>query len=125
MDGIVSSQAIKLVFEDTAVPPIKDELEANGGTRTGSLCADCNGPLYDINNEVVCGSCSMVIDNERDTQSFVEADLWEQFNRHRPTYYNSPRKRCVGGFPQAHDWVASEDIQHPVRELSPGEFYDG
>ena len=27
MDGIVSSQAIELVFEDTAVPPIKDELE--------------------------------------------------------------------------------------------------
>jgi hypothetical protein len=114
--------AIDFIFGDGTLPSIGSEIQSHGGTVTQGECAECDGTLYEYEHEVVCGNCSIVVGADTNTQSTTR---WAEFNNDRPTYYNSNKPRCVGGFPDTYDWVKREDIDHPVRQLDPNKFYSG
>lgn len=120
-DDVSYSEAIECVLDDERLPYIGQDLRDTGGERSGGTCSECNGVLYDHENEVVCSGCSLVVSAE--TKEKNDVDLWQQFNNNRPEYFNSRKPRCVGGFPRAHDWVESDDIDGPVSELNAEDFY--
>jgi len=122
-EDVEYATAIGFVFDDTSLPSIGDELRSqHGATVAPGTCAECNGTLYECEYEVVCGNCSVVVGSDTETES---TSRWAQFENDRPHYHNSKRARCVGGFPDTYDWVKSEDIDHPVRQLDPNKFYNG
>jgi len=121
-EDIDYAEAIDLVFGDGTLPSIGDELRSMGATVSQGSCSECDGTLYDHEHEVICGNCSLVIG--ADTSSTTNRTTrWEYFRSNRPTYRNSNRTRCVGGFPHPYDWVDRDDIDQPVKKLDPSNFY--
>lgn len=115
------AEAIDFVFGDDTPPSIGDELRSMGATVADGNCSECDGTLFDYENEVICSNCSLVIGADTSTSSSKTS--WDYFNENRPRYYNSNRPRCIGGFPNTYDWVKREDIDHPVKEIEPTSFY--
>lgn len=118
-DGV--ADAIDYVLGDDSLPSIHDDLMRGGATVAVGSCSECDGTIYDNDDEVVCGNCSLVIGS--DTARGSGPSPWEHFQENRPTYYNSNKQRCPGGFPDAYDWVEREDIDRPVKKIDPETFY--
>jgi len=116
----VAPDAIEYVCDTRPLPMIESELQDKGATKADDPCIECGATTYELDNEIVCGTCSLVIDGSDETAS---TSKWEQFWSHRATYRNSKRIRCVGGFPHVHDWVTSDEIEGTVGEIEPERFY--
>lgn len=119
-DNVVYGAAIRHVLGDGTPPNIHSDLRDGGTTVAQGSCSNCGGTLFDHNHEVICGNCSAVIGAETREQTPTR---WEQFHANRPRYYHSHNKRCLGGFPDSYDWVERDDIDHPVTEIEPENFY--
>lgn len=116
----IEPATIEYVCDSNPLPMIKHELQAKGATEADDPCIECGATTYELDNEIICGNCSVVVDGTDTTESH---STWEQFWAHRSTYRNSGRIRCVGGFPHVHDWVTSDEIEGTVGDISPEQFY--
>lgn len=119
-DDTSVGDAIMYVFEEEQLPRIERELLNSGGMRTDNKCPECSGTLCDIDNMLVCGNCSAVVDG---SQGQSKKTKWDRFRENRDTYYNSNVVRCLGGFPSVYEWVESDDIDGTVDEVEPLSFY--
>lgn len=100
--------------------PVPNELGSRPDTtEADGECPECEGTLWDLDNETVCGDCSIVLGSS----SHSSQSDWEYFFENRPEHWNSERPRCVGGFPWAYDWVRSSDIDGAVSDVDPAQFY--
>lgn len=120
VDELSCTDAIEYVFGDDSLPSIRTDLRNMGGTVADGSCPDCDGVLYELEYEVVCSSCSIVIGSDTREEKQTR---WDAFRADRPDYYHSSKKRCIGGFPNTYDWVEREDIDNPVKQLDPASFY--
>jgi hypothetical protein len=115
------ADAIEFVFGDDSLPTIHDELQSMGGTVAEDTCNECNGTLYELEYEVVCGRCSMVLGSG--SHSTSDKTQWDYFHENRSTYHNSNKHRCVGGFPHVYEWTERDEVDQPIKKLHPDEFY--
>lgn len=92
-----------------------DGSNAGAGNDLGSLpnttvsdreCPDCDGTVWDHEDEDVCGNCSIIVGSKRREYT----DVWEHFFENRSDHWNSDKPRCVGGFPWAYDWIDDDDV---------------
>lgn len=82
-------------------------------------CPECDGTVWDLGDEQVCGKCSTVANSTRTERR----SIWSYFFENRSEYDNSGNTRCVGGFPWVYEWVESEDIEGPVADVDATKFY--
>lgn len=89
-------------------------------TAADGECPECEGTIWDLGGELVCGECSIVLGSDREGDGLTE---WDHFFEDRPEHWNSEKPRCVGGFPWTYDWVGSDDVDGSVSSLNPENFY--
>jgi len=119
----VLGNIFNLEYSETLWTSIGDELQEMGATATTENCSHCGGVLFDYNNELICGNCSMVVGPASTTGSKTKS-LWVMFDENRPRYYNSNKRLCVGGFASTYDWVEREDVDRPIKKLDAESFYE-
>lgn len=105
------------------LPSIHEELDDEGFKKTDRTCNECDGQIWRGDHLVICGDCSIIVSADRYRRR-NDTDQWDRFHSDRPQHWNSDEKRCVGGFPFTYDWVTADDVDHPVNEISPENFYE-
>jgi hypothetical protein len=61
--------------------------------------------MIDVDHDTVCPNCATVVESGPDDVS----DPWVEFWATRGQYTNSNKKRCVSGYPHAHDRLTDEE----------------
>lgn len=121
-DDVSHAEAIEFIFGDDSLPNIRDDLRDMGGTPAEGTCSECNGVLYELEYEVVCSRCSVVL-GSGGGRTGSEKSQWDHFQEDRSTYHNSNKHRCVGGFPHVYEWTESDEVDQAIKQLHPTEFY--
>lgn len=105
---------------DPRLTPIWTDLRHEAGAvLADGRCSDCNGRLYRIDGDVVCGSCSIVAES---TSEPSDDDPWVSFRESRSTY-STGVTRCIGGYPHAYEWTESDEVDGAVTDIDPEDFY--
>lgn len=115
------------LFQADGVPPRANgrALADLGYRLTDRSCAreDCNGRVWYDTHELVCETCSTVLDYE-EKRSEESEDPWRHYWSVRSEEtYSSGIKRCTGGYGHSYEWTSADETDGAIVDLDPEEFY--